>query len=61
MRNWVILLKDLLIKVNICSKAILGLDLLRKFDYTQYSPVTAPPGNPSSHVCQHAIKNHTLF
>ena len=36
--------KGLLIKANFCSKAILGLDLLREFDYTQYSSVTAPPG-----------------
>jgi glycine cleavage system T protein (aminomethyltransferase) len=61
MRNRVILLKGLLIKVNICSKAILGLDLLRKFDYTQYSSVTAPPGTPHLMSANTPLKTTPFF
>jgi aminomethyltransferase len=57
----VILLKVLFINAKFCSKAILGLDLPREFDYTQYSSFTAPPGTSQLMSANTPLKSTPLL
>ena len=61
MQNQVILWKVLLIKAKFFLKAILGLDLPLKFDYTQYSSFTAPPGIPQLMSANTPLKSTPLL